>query len=207
MVSDRVSIWFSHVLVSHFSGLCSVSNHLFAYFSLVLILHRMKHSWRTDRDPSSQFCQLVMPYMFLLMVNTQVYIYNYLHNIRKSDFVLPWIIFYVLSWFLTGTVYGGLDNPKLTYSQNVKLRPGINKISLLSASVGLPVSFFCLMLILGCLFRWFTDTRNTWKLPFQNVGIHFEKWNAGVLGPVTLKGLNEGTRDLTKQKWSYKVIS
>lgn len=78
MVSDRVSIWFSHVLVSHFSGLCSVSNHLFAYFSLVLILHRMKHSWRTDRDPSSQFCQLVMPYMFLLMVNTQVYIYIYI---------------------------------------------------------------------------------------------------------------------------------
>ena len=40
---------------------------------------------------------------------------------------------------------------------------------------------------------------------FQNVGLHFETWNAGVLGPVTLKGLNEGTRDLTKQKWSYKV--
>lgn len=76
----------------------------------------------------------------------------------------------------SGTAYGGLDNPKLTYSQNVKLRPGINRISLLSASVGLP-----------------------------NVGIHFEKWNAGVLGPVTLKGLNEGTRDLTKQKWSYQV--
>jgi len=26
-----------------------------------------------------------------------------------------------------------------------------------------------------------------------------------VLGPVTLSGLNEGTRDLSKQKWSYKV--
>ncbi|KAJ0087397.1 hypothetical protein Patl1_07695 [Pistacia atlantica] len=39
----------------------------------------------------------------------------------------------------------------------------------------------------------------------QNVGTHFEQWNAGVLGPVTLKGLNEGTRDLSKQKWSYKV--
>ena len=26
-----------------------------------------------------------------------------------------------------------------------------------------------------------------------------------MLGPVTLKGLNEGTRDLSKQKWSYKV--
>ncbi|RYR20528.1 hypothetical protein Ahy_B03g065704 isoform C [Arachis hypogaea] len=77
---------------------------------------------------------------------------------------------------LSGTAYGGLDNPKLTFSDSVKLRAGNNKISLLSVAVGLP-----------------------------NVGTHFEKWNAGVLGPVTLKGLNEGTRDLSKQKWSYKV--
>ncbi|XWS72179.1 hypothetical protein CRYUN_Cryun02cG0017900 [Craigia yunnanensis] len=77
---------------------------------------------------------------------------------------------------LSGTVYGGLENPKLTFSNNVKLRAGINKISLLSVAVGLP-----------------------------NVGVHFETWNAGVLGPVTLKGLNEGTRDLSKQKWSYKI--
>ncbi|OIT39414.1 PREDICTED: beta-galactosidase-like [Nicotiana attenuata] len=77
---------------------------------------------------------------------------------------------------LSGTVYGGLDNPKLTYSGNVKLRAGINKISLLSVAVGLP-----------------------------NVGLHFETWNTGVLGPVTLSGLNEGTRDLTIQRWSYKV--
>jgi hypothetical protein len=39
----------------------------------------------------------------------------------------------------------------------------------------------------------------------QNVGPHFETWNAGVLGPITLNGLNEGRRDLTWQKWSYKV--
>ncbi|XP_022754889.1 beta-galactosidase-like [Durio zibethinus] len=77
---------------------------------------------------------------------------------------------------LSGTVYGVLENPKLTFSNNVKLRAGINKISLLSVAVGLP-----------------------------NVGVHFETWNAGVLGPVTLTGLNEGTRDLSKQKWSYKI--
>ncbi|KAF7147624.1 hypothetical protein RHSIM_Rhsim03G0232500 [Rhododendron simsii] len=77
---------------------------------------------------------------------------------------------------LSGTVYGGLENPKLTFSDNVKLRAGINKISLLSVAVGLPSG-----------------------------GLHFETWNAGVLGPVTLKGLNEGTRDLTNQKWSYKI--
>ncbi|KAF7142336.1 hypothetical protein RHSIM_Rhsim05G0021700 [Rhododendron simsii] len=77
---------------------------------------------------------------------------------------------------LSGSSYGALENTKLTFSNNVKLRAGINKISLLSVAVGLP-----------------------------NVGVHYETWNTGVLGPVTLKGLNEGTRDLTNQKWSYKV--
>lgn len=77
---------------------------------------------------------------------------------------------------LSGTVYGGVDNPKLTFSQNVKMRVGVNQLSLLSISVGL-----------------------------QNVGTHFEQWNTGVLGPVTLRGLNEGTRDLSKQQWSYKI--
>lgn len=41
---------------------------------------------------------------------------------------------------IAGTVYGTLNNPKLTFSQNVKLTAGINKIYLLSAAVGLPVS-------------------------------------------------------------------
>ncbi|PHT58874.1 Beta-galactosidase [Capsicum baccatum] len=31
------------------------------------------------------------------------------------------------------------------------------------------------------------------------------KLRAGVLGSVTLSSLNEGSRDLAKQKWSYKV--
>ncbi|WOK98608.1 beta-galactosidase 2 isoform X1 [Canna indica] len=77
---------------------------------------------------------------------------------------------------LTGTVYGSLDHPKLTYTGIVKLRAGSNTISILSVSVGLP-----------------------------NVGEHFETWNAGVLGPVTLKGLNDGRRDLTWQKWSNQI--
>ncbi|KAK0571893.1 hypothetical protein LWI29_023191 [Acer saccharum] len=77
---------------------------------------------------------------------------------------------------LAGTAYGSMDDPKLTFSKNVKLNAGVNKIYLLSVAVGLP-----------------------------NVGTHFEKWNAGVLGPVTLKGFNEGTRDLSKQKWTYKI--
>ncbi|ONK81106.1 uncharacterized protein A4U43_C01F25370 [Asparagus officinalis] len=74
------------------------------------------------------------------------------------------------------TACGSLENPKLTYTGDVKLRSGSNKISLLSASVGLP-----------------------------NVGEHFETCNAGVLGPVTLNGLNDGRRDLTWQKWSYQI--
>ncbi|RYQ98337.1 hypothetical protein Ahy_B08g094391 isoform B [Arachis hypogaea] len=77
---------------------------------------------------------------------------------------------------IAGTAYGSLEFPKLTFSQAVKLRAGVNKISLLSVAVGLP-----------------------------NVGPHFETWNAGVLGPITLYGLNEGRRDLSWQKWSYKI--
>ncbi|XP_064993790.1 beta-galactosidase-like [Musa acuminata AAA Group] len=75
-----------------------------------------------------------------------------------------------------GTVYGGLDSPKLTYTGNVKLWAGSNKISILSVAVGLP-----------------------------NVGNHFETWNVGVLGPVTLEGLNEGRIDLTSLKWTYQI--
>lgn len=77
---------------------------------------------------------------------------------------------------LSGTVHGSLENPKLTFSDKVNLKAGINKISLLSVAVGL-----------------------------ANVGTHFETWNQGILGPVNLKGLNQGTRDLSSQKWSYKV--
>ncbi|CAH1422766.1 unnamed protein product [Lactuca virosa] len=77
---------------------------------------------------------------------------------------------------LSGTVYGSLENPKITFNNVVNLRAGINKISLLSIAVGLP-----------------------------NIGPHFETWNAGVLGPVMISGLNEGKRDLSWQKWSYKI--
>ncbi|KAM7519611.1 hypothetical protein LguiB_018573 [Lonicera macranthoides] len=75
-----------------------------------------------------------------------------------------------------GKVYGTLSNTRLTYSQGVKLNAGLNKISILSVSVGL-----------------------------ANVGTHFETWNVGVLGPVTLSGMNSGTWDLSKSKWCYKT--
>ena len=40
----------------------------------------------------------------------------------------------------------------------------------------------------------------------QNVGLHYETRNTGVLGPVTLEGVNSGTWDMSKWKWSYKVL-
>lgn len=46
----------------------------------------------------------------------------------------------------------------------------------------------------------------SWNM-IQNVGPHFEMWNAGILGPVNLNGLDEGRRDLTWQKWTYKVCT
>ena len=51
-------------------------------------------------------------------------------------------IWLLLSFLLAGTVSGSLDNPKLTFRENVKLWAGSNKISILSVAVGLPVSTF-----------------------------------------------------------------
>ncbi|KAA8537575.1 hypothetical protein F0562_027183 [Nyssa sinensis] len=58
----------------------------------------------------------------------------------------------------------------------VNLRAGTNRIALLSIAVGLP-----------------------------NIGLHYETWKTGILGPVVLHGLNQGKRDLSWQKWTYKV--
>ena len=41
---------------------------------------------------------------------------------------------------LTGNAYGSADNPQLTFTSKVNLKAGVNKIALLSASVGLAVS-------------------------------------------------------------------
>ncbi|XP_025810891.1 beta-galactosidase 9 isoform X1 [Panicum hallii] len=107
-----------------------------------------------------------------------------------------------------GSAYGGYDSPKLTYSGYVKMWQGSNKISILSAAVGLPVSspplslFFqfrvqtTVILISSCCPS---------STVLQNQGTHYETWNVGVLGPVTLSGLNEGKRDLSSQKWTYQI--
>ncbi|KAF8405296.1 hypothetical protein HHK36_010198 [Tetracentron sinense] len=77
---------------------------------------------------------------------------------------------------LSGSAFGTRENRRFTFTGNVNLRAGINRIALLSIAVGLP-----------------------------NVGPHFETWNTGVLGPVVLHGLDQGKRDLSWQKWSYQV--
>ncbi|KAH0885086.1 hypothetical protein HID58_061182 [Brassica napus] len=76
---------------------------------------------------------------------------------------------------LAGTSYGALSSPKLTFSQRIKLREGVNKLAILSTAVGLP-----------------------------DAGVHYETWNTGVLGPATLNGVNSGAWDMSKWKWSYK---
>ncbi|XP_021667108.2 beta-galactosidase 5 isoform X2 [Hevea brasiliensis] len=76
----------------------------------------------------------------------------------------------------SGSAFGTRENRQITFTGPVNLRAGMNRISLLSIAVGLP-----------------------------NVGLHYETWKTGILGPVTLNGLNQGNKDLTWYKWSYQV--
>nr|CAB3501920.1 unnamed protein product [Digitaria exilis] len=77
---------------------------------------------------------------------------------------------------LQGSAYGTREDRRIKYNGIANLRAGTNKIALLSVACGLP-----------------------------NVGVHYETWNTGVVGPVVLHGLNEGSRDLTWQTWSYQA--
>ncbi|KAK4747776.1 hypothetical protein SAY87_014362 [Trapa incisa] len=77
---------------------------------------------------------------------------------------------------LSGSASGTRDKRRFNFDVNVNLHAGDNQISLLSLTVGLP-----------------------------NQGSHFETYRAGILGPVTLEGLGHGTRDLSGQRWSYRV--
>ncbi|KAJ8762126.1 hypothetical protein K2173_007276 [Erythroxylum novogranatense] len=75
-----------------------------------------------------------------------------------------------------GSAFGTREHRQFTFTGPVNLRAGTNKIALLSIAVGLP-----------------------------NVGLRFETWETGILGPVTLGGLNQGKKELAGQKWSYQV--
>nr|XP_023897835.1 beta-galactosidase 3-like [Quercus suber] len=76
----------------------------------------------------------------------------------------------------SGSAFGTRKKLRFTYTGNVDLKAGANIISLLSIAVGLP-----------------------------NNGPHFETRSTGIIGPVVIHGLDHGERDLSWQKWSYKV--
>lgn len=44
-----------------------------------------------------------------------------------------------------GTAHGSMENPRLTFSNTVKLTAGVNKIALLSSTVGLQVDFITIL--------------------------------------------------------------
>ncbi|XVE69810.1 hypothetical protein DITRI_Ditri10aG0021500 [Diplodiscus trichospermus] len=75
----------------------------------------------------------------------------------------------------SGSAFGTRENRRFTFTGPVNLRAGTNRITLVSMAVGLP-----------------------------NVGLHYETWKTGIQG-VLLHGLDQGTKDLTWQKWSYQV--
>ncbi|KAG2703340.1 hypothetical protein I3843_06G125600 [Carya illinoinensis] len=85
---------------------------------------------------------------------------------------------HVMHVFTNGkfSAFGTRKSLRFTFTGNVDLKSGKNKISLLSIAVGLP-----------------------------NNGPHFETRNTGILGPVVIHGIDQGNRDLSWHKWSYKV--
>lgn len=77
---------------------------------------------------------------------------------------------------LSGSAYGSREKRGFTFRGPVNLHAGTNRLALLSVASGLP-----------------------------NVGLHFETWKTGILGPVLLHGIDHGHRDLSWQKWFYQV--
>ncbi|CAM8909490.1 unnamed protein product [Rhodiola kirilowii] len=76
----------------------------------------------------------------------------------------------------SASTFGSRAHRKVTYRNQIQLRPGTNVIALLSVAVGL-----------------------------QNIGRNFERWDTGIRGPVVLYGLDNGRLDLSQQKWTYQV--
>ncbi|KAI3706395.1 hypothetical protein L6452_24105 [Arctium lappa] len=78
---------------------------------------------------------------------------------------------------LEGSAIGNANNPEVSKDIPITLKPGKNKLDLLSVTVGL-----------------------------KNYGAFFDKAGAGITGPVQLKGLKNGsTVDLSSQRWTYQV--
>ncbi|CAL5381234.1 unnamed protein product [Camellia sinensis] len=82
-----------------------------------------------------------------------------------------------VKWFIVRSGEGNRGNAKVAIEVSITLVPGKNRIDLLSLTVRL-----------------------------QNYGAFFDKWGAGVTGPVKLKGLNNGsTIDLSLRPWTYQT--
>ncbi|KAL3653064.1 Beta-galactosidase 8 [Castilleja foliolosa] len=86
-------------------------------------------------------------------------------------------LYVFINGHLAGSEKGRGSNPKVSIDVPVTLQPGKNKIDLLSLTVGL-----------------------------QNYGAFFDKTGAGVMGPVQLKGSQNGSNvDLSSHQWTYQV--
>lgn len=78
---------------------------------------------------------------------------------------------------LAGSAIGNANNPTVSKDIPITLKPGINKLDLLSLTVGL-----------------------------KNYGAFFDTTGAGITGPVELEGLKNGsTIDLSSMRWTYQV--
>lgn len=78
---------------------------------------------------------------------------------------------------LEGSAIGNANTPDVSKDIPITLKPGKNKLDLLSVTVGL-----------------------------KNYGAFFDMAGAGITGPVQLKGLKNGsTVDLSSQRWTYQV--
>jgi hypothetical protein len=62
--------------------------------------------------------------------------------VNLSLIILIIIILFLTHGFSTsaGNAYGSYETPKLTFGGRVNLKAGVNKLALLSSTVGLPVS-------------------------------------------------------------------
>lgn len=124
----------------------------------------------------------------------------------RFKFVL-WICYWIVRNLYansSGSAFGNPENKNVKFTGNANLHAGINKISLLSVAVGLQVSRFNSNFILSSSIE-LHESKYDNSFWSKNNGPHFELWKTGVLGPVVLHGVDRGSRDISRQKWSYKV--
>ncbi|KAK4351933.1 hypothetical protein RND71_027451 [Anisodus tanguticus] len=114
---------------------------------------------------------------------------------------------------LSGSTYGTRKNTRFTFTGPVDLQAGANRIELLSIAVGLPVSshlcyniaYLPLLLYAAALIVFRTQLTLDTRIVLKNIGLHYEEWNTGILGPVVLQGLHQGHKDLSWQNWTYRA--